>query len=166
MVRTTSHTLRLSVASLLFTAVFLAACTTEKVLPTTPSDSTNGTYVPASPGSPSTTALIPFDTGIEGTLTRSGNGSGDDGAVLEGQILVWGPRETAPRGTTTTSGLEAHGRPYAAADVKDGAFAVELAPGWYRVRGTAIDAAGGEACGELWVEVKSHELTGIEFVCR
>ena len=76
-----------------------------------------------------------------------------------------GRRETEPRETTTTSGFEMPGRPLAAADVKDGAFAVELAPGWYLVRGTAIDTAGFEVCDELWVEVKSHELTGIEFVC-
>jgi hypothetical protein len=44
-------------------------------------------------------------------------------------------------------------------------FAVELGPGWYRVRGTASGVYGGEVCGEYWVEVTSHELTGVDFIC-
>lgn len=89
-----------------------------------------------------------------------------DGTLLEGQILVWGPRETEPPETITTAGITAHGRPLEVAAVNDGRFAVELAPGWYLVRSTAIDAAGGEVCDEFWVEVKNRELTGVEFVCR
>jgi len=140
------------VVSLLVTVVFVAACTTETAPPTTESASS--------------TVRVPFDSGVEGTLTRVGSGSGDDGTPLEGQVLVWGAQGEEPAETTTSAGFTAHGRPLEAIDVDNGSFAIKLSPGWYKVRGTAIDAAGGEICDELWVEVKPHEITGVGFACH
>lgn len=140
--------------------VATASCTTTDVSPTT----TEGQGQPHTAGTPSTTfRSIPFDTGIEGTMTRGGE-SEDASDLLRGQILVWGPREKQPPETTTT-GITVPGRPREAVDVNDGTFAVELDPGWYRVKGTVVDVDGGEVCDELWVEVKSQELTTVEFVC-
>jgi hypothetical protein len=131
--------------SLVLSAVFLAACTSENLPPSTQSASTtNGSVV--------------FDTGIHGTLTRSGTTSGD--ALLEGQILVWATSEDEPTGTTT--GITLFGRPTEAVLVDNGEFAVELGPGWYRVRGTVF---GAEVCGEFVVEVKPNEVTQVDFVC-
>lgn len=58
------------------------------------------------------------------------------------------------------------GRPTAVGDVVDGRFAVEISPGWYRVRGSARDDSGaGELCDEVEVEVKADEITSVEFIC-
>ena len=132
--------------SLVLSAVFLAACTSESVPPSTESAST-------------TNGSVGFDTGIHGTLTRSGTTSGGD-ALLEGQVLAWATGEEEPSGTT--SGVTLFDRPTEAVLVSNGEFAIELSPGWYRVRGTAF---GGEVCGEFVVEVKPHDVTQVDFVC-
>jgi len=107
---------------------------------------------------------IPFDSGIEGTLTRNGV-SDDGGALVDGQILIWGPRPEEPAETTTT-GVTLPGRPSEAVLVDDGVFTVDLRSGWYQVRGTAIVGESGEICDEFWVEVTPHEITEVDFVCR
>jgi hypothetical protein len=139
---------RVATILLLATCSALAACT-------------EGTVPPESTHSPSTTdGAIPFDTGIQGTLTRSGPASRDDGALLVGQILVWAATSDEPSETTTDITL--FGRPLEAVPVMDGEFAIELTPGWYRVRGTAF---GGDVCDEFMVEVKPSKITQADFVC-
>jgi hypothetical protein len=66
------------------------------------------------------------------------------------------------RGTSRTWRSLIFGHPTEAVLVSDGEFAVELDPGWYRVRGTAF---GSEVCGEFVVEVRPHEVTQADFVC-
>jgi hypothetical protein len=124
---------------------------------------TNSTVPPKSTESPSTTdGAIPFDSGIEGTLSRSRNASGDEDSLLEGQIVVWAASSDEPPVATTTD-ITLFGRPLEAVLVSEREFAVELGPGWYRVRGTAF---GGEVCDEFMVEVKPNEITQADFVCR
>lgn len=131
-------------SALLVAVLMVAGCTSESEPPSSDSATTNGP--------------LAFDTGIQGTLARSGDVPGGD--ALEGQVLVWATSEVEPSGTTTEITLL--GRPTEAVPVNDGGFAVELGSGLYRVRGTAV---GGEVCGEFVVEVKPHEIAQADFVC-
>jgi hypothetical protein len=132
------------VASVFISALLMASCTSESEPTSTQSDTTN--------------EPLTFSTGIQGTMTRSG----DDlvGDALEGQVLVWAASEDEPSASTT--GITLFGRPREAVPISDGEFAAELGPGLYRLRGTAF---GGEVCGEFVVEVRPNEVTQADFVC-
>jgi hypothetical protein len=97
--------------------------------------------------------------GIAGSMLWSGGRAASDGEAVIGQVLVWAS-SAEQASTVPTNGMFA--RPLAAVSTIDGAFEVDLEPGWYLVRGTAL---GGQVCGELTVEVTPGHITNVGFSC-
>lgn len=98
------------------------------------------------------------NSGIAGTM-QAPDSSSAQGEPVDGQILVW---RTTDELASTTSTVSAFPRPSAAVYVKDGEFEIDLDPGWYIVRATAI---GGMICGEAPVEVTVKHITVVGFSC-
>jgi hypothetical protein len=98
------------------------------------------------------------NSGIAGTMQAPGSSS-VQGEPVSGQILIWRTTEELSSSTSTGS---AFSRPLAAVYVKDGEFEIDLDPGWYIVRATAI---GGIVCGETPLEVTANNITVVGFSC-